>query len=64
MANSLAATFLVRVPVVLAVSRIPGANMFHIGLAAPAASCLQIVIQLVYLRTGRWNRRLVEREEE
>lgn len=49
---------------VLAVSQIPGANMFHIGLAAPAASCLQISIQLVYLRTGRWNRRLVEWEEE
>ena len=54
MSNSLCATFLVRVPMVIALSGIPGVTMFHIGLASPAASLLQVVIQLVYLKLGRW----------
>lgn len=59
MANCLAATFLVRVPAVLFVSMIPGVTLFQIGLAAPAASALQIIIQLVYLKSGRWNRSIL-----
>lgn len=54
MVNSLVSTFAVRVPVTLFVSGLPGATLFHIGLAAPLASALQIVIQLVYLKLGRW----------
>ena len=54
MVNSLVSTFAVRVPVTLFVSSLPGATLFHIGLAAPLASALQIVIQLVYLKLGRW----------
>lgn len=57
--NCLAATFLVRVPVVMAVCRLPGVTMFQIGLAAPAASLLQILIQLAYLKQGRWRKGLV-----
>lgn len=60
MANSLAATFLVRVPVVLLVSRMAGATMFHIGLAAPAASILQILLQLAYLKSGRWRHSVLD----
>ena len=60
MANSLAATFLVRVPVVLLVSRMAGATMFHIGLAAPAASILQILLQLAYLKSGRWRHSVID----
>lgn len=56
MFNCLAATFLVRVPMVMLISRIPGVTMFAIGLAAPAASVLQVAIQLIYLKTGRWRR--------
>lgn len=54
MVNSLVSTFAVRVPVTLFVSTLPGVTLFHIGLAAPLASALQIVIQLVYLKLGRW----------
>lgn len=52
--NCLAATFAARVPLVLVLSLIPGVTLLHIGIAAPAASVLQIVIQLIYLRSGRW----------
>lgn len=54
MSNSLCATFLVRVPMVIALSGMPGVTMFHIGLASPAASLLQVLIQLLYLKLGRW----------
>lgn len=56
MVNAFVATFAVRVPVTLLVSALPGATLFHIGLAAPAASALQIVLQLIYYRLGRWKR--------
>lgn len=54
MANSLAATFAVRMPAVLLISMIPGSTLFHIGLATPMASLLQIGVQLIYYRMGRW----------
>lgn len=60
MVNCLAATFLVRVPVVLLMSMIPGVTLYQIGLAAPAASLLQIVIQLLYYRSGRWSHSILE----
>ncbi len=59
MVNNLISTYGVRVLGTLAVSLIPGTNMFHIGLAAPAASAVQIVIQLIYLRSGRWRKNTV-----
>lgn len=59
MVNCLAATFAVRVPMVMLISRLPGITMFHIGLAAPAASLLQIVIQLAYLKFGPWRETVV-----
>lgn len=62
MANSLAATFLVRVPVVLAVSMLPGITMFELGLATPLASAFQIVLQLVYYRMGRWKGGVIQAE--
>ena len=54
--NDLTATFLVRVPVVFFMSRIAGVTLLQIGVAAPAASAVQVLLQLLYLRTGRWNR--------
>lgn len=54
MANALIATFLVRVPVTLFAAALSGPTLFYIGLAAPMASILQIVIQLAYLKMGRW----------
>lgn len=54
LANSVLATFLVRVPVVLIVSLIPDTTIFHIGMATPLASAFQVVVQLIYYRLGRW----------
>ena len=45
-----------RVPVVFFMSRIAGVTLLQIGIAAPAASAVQVLLQLLYLRTGRWNR--------
>ena len=53
--NSLASTFLVRVPAVFFISLLPGVTLLHIGVAAPAASAVQVLLQLLYFRTGRWN---------
>ena len=52
--NSLASTFLVRVPAVFFISLLPGVTLLHIGVAAPAASAIQVLLQLLYFRTGRW----------
>ena len=59
MANGLISTFLVRVPLVFFFSRLSGVTLFQIGLAAPAASLVQVGMQLVYLRSGRWKRDLL-----
>lgn len=59
MAQDLAATFFVRVPVTYFVSKMEGATLFQIGLAAPIASIMGIVICLLYLKSGRWKRGMI-----
>ncbi|MCD8211673.1 MAG: MATE family efflux transporter [Oscillospiraceae bacterium] len=59
MANNLISTFCIRVAGTLVITLIPGTTMFHIGLAAPAASLVQIVIEVIYLSTGRWRKNSV-----
>lgn len=54
MGQDLVTTFLVRVPVTYFVSTIAGVTLFQIGLAAPAASVLGIIICLIYLKMGKW----------
>lgn len=54
MANSLIATFIVRIPFTLFVASLPDPSLFLIGLASPLASILQILIQLTYYKLGRW----------
>lgn len=54
MVQSLAQTFIVRIPVTYALSRLAQVSMFDMGLAAPAASVFGIILCLIYLRTGRW----------
>ena len=63
MVNNLISTFGVRVVGTLVISLIPGTNMFQIGLAAPAASAVQIIIQLFYLRFGNWRHNTVLTEK-
>lgn len=52
--QDLAATFLMRVPFTYFISKMAGVTLFHIGLAAPAASILGIIICLIYLKMGKW----------
>lgn len=50
MVQGLAGALAVRVPVVLLISRIPSATLFHIGLATPASTFVQIVLCLLFYR--------------
>lgn len=54
MVNNLTATFLVRIPFTLIVASLPNPSLFLIGLASPLASILQVFIQLIYYKLGRW----------
>ena len=63
MFNGLFATFVVRVPLSYLISILPGATMFHMGIATPVASVVQIILQLIYFRMGRWrNSSLIKQE--
>ena len=44
MIHNVIATFAVRIPVTLLMSRVEGATLLHMGLAAPAASLLSVII--------------------
>lgn len=59
MVNNLISTYGVRVLGTLLMSLISGTTMFHIGLAAPAASAVQIVMEVIYLVSGRWKHNTV-----
>ncbi len=58
MIHNVVATFAVRIPVTLLMSRLPGASMLHMGFAAPAASLLSIFICLGYFL---WQKRRTQR---
>ena len=47
-AHNIIATLCVRIPMSWALSRMPGTSLFAMGLAAPAASLLQVVICVAY----------------
>lgn len=49
-AHSMVATFGVRIPVTYLMSRAPGSSLYKMGLAAPAATLVSLVICLFYLR--------------
>ena len=59
MTANLLASFGVRIPATWLLSRMADVTLFHIGLAAPAASAVQIVITLLYFRTGRWKKNTI-----
>lgn len=57
--QDLASTFLMRVPFTYFMSKVAGVTLFQLGLAAPAASAVGIVICLIYLKSGRWKKGFV-----
>lgn len=56
MANNIASTFVLRVPVSYFFSLKAGATLFHIGLAAPMASLLSAAAAIIFLASGRWKK--------
>lgn len=50
MLQGIAGAFFVRIPVSYFVSRIPGATLFHIGLATPASTLVQITLCIIYFK--------------
>jgi len=54
MLQDLASTFLMRVPFTYFMSKVAGVTLFQLGLAAPAASVVGIVLCLIYLKSGKW----------
>ena len=59
MVNNLVSTYGVRVLGTFVICLIPGVTMLHIGIAAPAASALQIIMEVIYLISGRWKHNTV-----
>jgi putative MATE family efflux protein len=60
--NNIASTFAVRVPLVYVFSRIAGATLFHIGIALPLASAVQLLAAALYVRFGRWNTSIIDKK--
>lgn len=61
MINGLLSTILIRVPLAFLFSQIIPESLFGLGLAAPIASFLSIILGFIYLRTGKWkHHKLVE----
>ncbi len=51
--HSMAATFIIRLPGTYFLKELSGGNLFHVGLAAPLASMLSIIICSIYLYANR-----------
>ncbi len=56
MANNLAATLLIRVPLAFLLTGIFGKTLFNLGMAAPVASICSVTIALIYLKLGYWKK--------
>ena len=48
------ATFGVRVPVSYLLSRVQGITLFEMGFVPPAATCVSVILCLIYLNTARF----------
>lgn len=58
--NNLASTFLVRVPLVLLFFfLIDGVSLYHIGLALPFASLVQLIAAGIYYFSGKWKKSII-----
>ncbi len=58
MIQSMISTFLIRIPVPYVLSKMPGVTLYQIGFASPLASALSIVMCMIYMRYGKWVKRL------
>ena len=56
MVHSLIATFLIRIPVSFALSRMKGITLFEIGFGAPLATFVSLIMCIIYMRYGSWKK--------
>ena len=54
MIHSFIATFLIRIPGSYFISRISGVTLYELGMAAPTATFISIVMCFVYMFSGKW----------
>lgn len=50
MLHSLLATFILRIPLTLVISKLSGITLFHMGIASPIASMASIIMCVIYIR--------------
>lgn len=56
MIQSVIATFIIRIPTSFYLSRLSDVTLYEIGLAAPLATLVSIVLCVVYMNSGKWLR--------
>lgn len=56
MVHSLIATFLIRIPVSFALSRMKGITLFEVGFGAPLATFVSLIMCIIYMRYGNWKK--------
>jgi len=64
MLQGIIGAFGIRVPVVFLMSSLPGTNLFHIGLATPCSTVVQITMCLIMYRYIRKKRKVQEELKE
>ena len=63
MIHSLIATFFIRIPLSFVLSKMAGITLYAIGFASPLATFASLVMCIIYLRSGRWNKnQIIARE--
>lgn len=56
MVHSLITTFLIRIPVSFALSRMKGITLFEVGFGAPLATFVSLIMCIIYMRYGNWKK--------
>ena len=64
MPQGIIGAFGIRVPVVFIMSSLVGTNLFHIGLATPCSTVVQITMCLIMYRYIRKKRKVQEKSED
>lgn len=55
MIHSLIATFIIRIPVSIILSKVAGITLYQIGFASPIATFASVMMCVIYFRSGKWN---------
>ena len=55
MIHSIIATFIIRVPLSFALSKMAGITLYEIGFASPLSTFVSLLMCMIYMKSGRWN---------